>query len=400
MGAEVDLEAFRAEVCDFLDTAPTPQIREAGRKTTSVFAPFEAALAWQKILDDKGWAAPNWPVEYGGTGWSLQQRFIFNQEHDRRGLPPLLPNGLKMIGPLLIDMGTAAQKAKFLPRIRSGEDYWTQGYSEPNSGSDLASLSTFAARDGDDYVINGQKIWTTLAFKSNRMFLLVRTRKEGKKQAGITFLLLERTDYPGMDIRPIKGLDGRPEMCEVFFKDVRVPVSGRVGAEHDGWSVAKALLKYERGGTTASPGMQAKLELIRAAARAAPSPFGGALADDESFQRDVAELEAEIAACAAYERVLISKHPLSTDPAAPSIAKILSSELTQKVCLMATKVAGISGLAMQTEALTVGSNTAPLTTDFDLTAMPSYLLARATTIYAGSNEIQRDLVARTMITQR
>jgi alkylation response protein AidB-like acyl-CoA dehydrogenase len=305
-----ELERFRQEVAAFLDSAPTPAIREAGRKTTSVFAPFDEAMEWHRVLHKKGWSAPAWPREYGGTGWSVEQRFIFAEEYRKRDLPSLLPNGLVMVGPLLIELGDEAQKKKYLPGILSGEDYWTQGYSEPNAGSDLASLSCSAVSDGDDYIINGSKIWTTLAHRANRMFMLVRTSRTGKKQEGITFLLLERTDYPGMEIRPIIGLDGFPEQCEVFFDNVRVPKSGRVGAENDGWTVAKALLKHERGGSAASPDLVRRLEQIRFAAQDARSPFGGALADDPVFQRDLGELTADVASYQHFEKLAVSGHPI------------------------------------------------------------------------------------------
>lgn len=391
-----ELEAFRREVAEFLDTAPTADIREAGRKTTSVFAPFEAVMAWHKILHAKGWAAPAWPEQYGGPGWSAEQRFIFAEEYWKRDLPPLLPNGLQMVGPLLMEVGSEEQKAKYLPGILAGEDYWTQGYSEPGAGSDLAALSCSAVADGDDYIINGQKIWTTLAHKANRMFMLVRTSSEGKKQQGITFLLLERTDYPGMEIRPIIGLDGIPEQCEVFFDNVRVSQSARVGAENDGWSVAKALLKHERGGSAGSPAMYRKLQAIRAAAADAPSPHGGTLLDDPVFQRDLGELEAEIASHAAFEKLVISRHPMTADPSLPSVNKVISSELAQRVSVMMTRVAGVEGIPLQHAALEVGSGVEPLGSDLDLVAMPYYLNSRATTIYAGTNEVQRDLISRVL----
>ncbi|MEN9718848.1 MAG: hypothetical protein RIQ99_1726 [Pseudomonadota bacterium] len=393
-----ELEAFRREVAEFLDTAPTPEIREAGRKTTSVFAPFEAVMAWHKLLHARGWAAPAWPQQYGGTGWSVEQRYIFAEEYWKRDLPPLLPNGLQMVGPLLMELGSEEQKAKYLPGILAGEDYWTQGYSEPGAGSDLAALSCSAVADGSDYIINGQKIWTTLAHKANRMFMLVRTSTDGKKQQGISFLLLDRVDYPGMEIRPIIGLDGIPEQCEVFFDNVRVPQSARVGAENDGWSVAKALLKHERGGSANSPAMYRRLETIRAAASGAPSPHGGSLLDDPVFQRDLGELEAEVAAYAAFEKLVISRHPMAADPSIPSMNKVISSELTQRISVVMTRVAGVEALPLQHEALTVGSNVAPLGSDLELVAMPYYLNSRATTIYAGTNEVQRDLIARTLPT--
>jgi alkylation response protein AidB-like acyl-CoA dehydrogenase len=391
-----ELEAFRQEVAEFLDTAPTEATREAGRKTTSAFAPFDAAMEWHRILYRKGWAAPAWPVEHGGAGWSLEQRYIFAEESRRRDLVGLLPHGLAMVGPLLIDLGTEAQKRKYLPGILSGEDFWCQGYSEPNAGSDLASLTCSAVPDSDDYVINGSKIWTTLAFRANRMFMLVRTRKDGKKQEGITFLLLDRVDYPGMTIRETIGLDGFPEQCEVFFDSVRVPQSGRVGRENDGWTVAKHLLKHERGGSPQGPVFRRMLEQIRDAAAATPSPYGGMVAEDPVFQRDLGELEAGAAAVDHFEKLALSGHAMSDDPAFPSMKKTMGSELTQSLSVMMTRLAGLEGLSLQLEAQGVGSPVEPLGSEFDLIAMPFYLNSRATTIYAGANEVQRDLIARSL----
>lgn len=391
-----DLEAFRREVREFLDTAPTPAIREAGRKVTSVFTPFEETIAWQKILHQRGWAAPGWPREYGGTGWTPEQRMIFDEEYFRRDLPALLPNGLLMVGPMLMELGTQEQKGRYLPRILSGEDYWTQGYSEPAAGSDLASLGCMAVADGDDYIINGSKIWTTLAHKANRMFMLVRTSREGKKQQGITFLLLDRMDYPGMEIRPIIGLDGFPEQCEVFFTDVRVPQSGRVGAENEGWFVAKALLKHERGGAALSPGYFRRLHLLRQAAAITPAPLGGTYAQDGAFLRDLGQLEADIAAYAAFEKMVHADQPIASDAAMPSMNKVFYSELAQKIAQLGIRLAGGEALPLQIEALTVGSGVESLGTDHDLVAMPSYLNSRAASIYAGTNEVQRDLIARSL----
>ncbi|MGN6473581.1 MAG: acyl-CoA dehydrogenase family protein [Mycobacteriales bacterium] len=390
------LEDFRNEVAEFLDNAPTDAIREAGRKTTSVFAPFDEVMAWHKILAKKGWAAPSWPVEYGGTGWSVEQRYVYAEEYWKRDLPPLLPNGLQMVGPLLMNLGTEEQKAKHLPGILAGEDYWTQGYSEPDAGSDLAALSCSAVADGEDYIINGSKIWTTYAHHANRMFMLVRTSTEGKKQAGITFLLLDRVDLPGIEIRPIIGLDGVPEQCEVFFRDVRVPQSGRVGAENDGWSVAKALLVHERGGAVASPALRRRVEILRDAASRERTAFGGVLADDPVFQRDLGLIEAEIGSIEHFEKLAISGHPIAQDFAFPSMAKVMNTEVTQSLSVLMTRVAGLKGLAVQTAALEVGAPIPPLDDDFSMIAMPYYLNSRATTIYAGTNEIQRDLIARSI----
>ncbi|MEO0417850.1 MAG: acyl-CoA dehydrogenase family protein [Pseudomonadota bacterium] len=391
-----ELEAFRAEVAEFFATAPSPAIREAGSKTTSVFAPFDQCMAWHKILFEKGWAAPHWPVEYGGTGWSVEQRFIFAEEYRKADLPPLLPQSLGMVGPLLIDLGTEEQKAKYLPGIIQGDDFWAQGYSEPNSGSDLASLSCRAEADGDDYIINGSKIWTTYAHHANRMFMLVRTSTEGKKRQGITFLLLDRMDYPGMDVRPIYGLDGFPEQCEVFFDNVRVPQSGRVGEENDGWTVAKHLLKHERGGSAASPTLMRYCERARGAAAQTPSPFGGVLADDPVFQSEIGAIEANIASLSHMEKLAIAGHPIARDPSFPSMNKTINSESLQDISTLMARLSGVDGLARQVEALRVGSNVEPLGSEFDLIAMPLYLNSRAASIYAGSNEVQRDLIARTV----
>lgn len=392
---DVDLEAFRAEVAEFLDTAPTPEIREAGRLTTSAFAPFEQVMAWHRILHERGWSAPAWPREHGGPGWSVEQRYIFSDEYQKRGLPPLLPNGLQMVGPLLMQIGTEEQKQRYLPGILSGEDYWTQGYSEPGAGSDLAALTCSAVADGDDYIINGSKIWTTYAHKANRMFMLVRTSREGKKQQGITFLLLDRVDYPGMEIRPIIGLDGAPEQCEVFFTDVRVPQSGRVGAEDDGWTVAKQLLTHERGGAVQSPMMHRRLEVIAEAAATTPSPFGGTLAEQADFQHELGELVAEVTSLEHIEKLAMSGHAIARDPAFPSLSKVTGTELIQRISVLMTRVVGLDGLPDRREAL-AGKGGAEDVDDLSLIAMPYYLNSRATTIYAGTNEVQRDLIARSL----
>ena len=239
--------AFRDEVRAFLAQSLTPEIRRAGELMTSVFADFDATMAWHKILHKKGWIAPDWPLEYGGTGWTLSQRYIFQEECKLANAPALLAMGLQMLGPMLIRYGTEEQKSYYLPRMLAGDDVWCQGYSEPGAGSDLAALMTSAVRDGDDYIINGSKIWTSYAQHSNRIFCLVRTSKEGRPQAGISFILVDM-DTEGLTVEPIVGLDGTVEQCQVFFDAVRVPAVNLVGAENQGWDVAKSLLEFERGG--------------------------------------------------------------------------------------------------------------------------------------------------------
>ncbi|MEQ9317405.1 MAG: acyl-CoA dehydrogenase family protein, partial [Henriciella sp.] len=253
--------AFREEVRAFLDENLTPELAAAGRKATSVFIEPDYTLPWQRKLHARGWVAPHWPAEHGGTGWSEMQRYIFASECAKAGAPSLAPMGLGMVGPCIIGYGTPEQKAYYLPRLLAGEDYWCQGYSEPQSGSDLASLALKADRDGDHYVLNGSKIWTTHAHHANRMFCLVRTRPDGKPQEGITFLLLDM-NTPGIKVDPIITLAGEHELNQVFFDDVRVPVANRLGEENDGWTVAISLLDFERGGGS-SAGLEAGLGRLR-----------------------------------------------------------------------------------------------------------------------------------------
>ena len=259
-------EAFRIEVQDFLSDKLTPELRQYTSRMTSVYSDKETALAWQAVLVDQGWAAPSWPVEYGGCDWTVAQRYIFDVEMAKAGAPPLSPMGIGMCGPALIGHGSAEQKAHYLPRILSGEDYWCQGYSEPHAGSDLAQLSMSAVPDGDDFICNGSKIWTTHAHESNMMFCLVRTDSSGKPQTGITFLLIDMTS-PGVRVDPIIMLSGEHIQNAVFFDDVRVPKANVVGEVDKGWTVAKYLLEFERGGSSYGPRLLQRIAGLRKAAR-------------------------------------------------------------------------------------------------------------------------------------
>jgi len=247
-------QVFREEVRAMLAAELTDEIKQATAQNTTVFADREVALAWQKILHQRGWAGVAWPVEFGGTGWDITQRHIFAQECTRAGAPDLIPLGLRMLAPVLFRYGTKHQQDYYLPKILTGEHYWCQGYSEPGSGSDLASLQMRAVRDGDDYILDGTKIWTTHAHFADHIFCLVRTDPTARKQAGISFILVEM-DRPGVSVKPIITLAGDHEVNQVFFDAVRVPITHRVGEENDGWSVAKYLLEFERGGGTASTGL-------------------------------------------------------------------------------------------------------------------------------------------------
>lgn len=394
---ETNLETFRAEVRVFLQSAPTKEILEAGRKASSVFAPFDQVMAWQRILYDKGWVAPAWPREYGGTGWNVEQRYIFAEECNRRGVPALLPQNIQMVGPAVIGFGSPEQKAELLPRMLSGEDFWCQGYSEPGAGSDLAALKCRADSDGDDYILNGSKTWTTYAHHANKMFALVRTSSEGKPQQGITFLLLDM-NLPGIEVRPIVGLDGFPEQCEVFFSDVRVPKRNRVGEENKGWSVAKYVLEFERGGSAFAPMLLPALERLRAQCVEPINKAGERLIDDPALRRKLAALEVDIASVEHTEkRVNASlKHGENPGPMA-SLLKILGSEVMQSFSELQLEIAGLDALPLQIEALKVGSGALSLVPEEHLLAMPYYLNTRAASIYAGSNEVQRSLLAKAVL---
>ena len=286
-------ETFREEVKAFLATSLPDDLRAAERDRPSFFLDYEYNNRWHRILYEKGWAAPDWPEEYGGTGWDLARRYLWSVETSLAHAPSLFPTGIGMVGPMLIGHGTAEQKTAYLPRILSGEDYWCQGYSEPGSGSDLASLKLKAETDGDDYVLRGTKIWTSHAHYANRMFCLVRTRDTGKPQEGITFLLLDM-DTPGITVQPILFASGTHEVNQVFFDAVRVPKANTVGKEHQGWTVAKYLLEFERGGG-GSGGYEAGLERIRRLA-ANQDASGRTLLDDPAFKRRLDETAVRVKA--------------------------------------------------------------------------------------------------------
>lgn len=378
--------AFQDEVRTFLADSFTPDLRRAARRQAGVWAEIDLALAWQRILHMRGWAAPAWPVQYGGPGWDIVERWIFENECAEAGTPAIPAMGLRMCGPVLMRFGTEAQKAQFLPRILSGEDVWCQGYSEPQAGSDLAALTCRAERDGDEYVVTGTKLWTTYAHVSNWIFLLVRTGTGRRPQEGISFLLAPM-NAPGIEVRPILTLAGDHEVNQVFFDGARVPIALRVGAEDEGWAIAKYLLEFERGGSFAAR-LKAQLRDARRAAEAE-----GAFAGD--FARRWAALEAEATAIDLTERRVMATISSGGSPgaASASLLKLAGTEAIQRANELMIESIGPWAAPDFAGVRNGVADWAP-GPDYAVPMMGKYLNNRAATIYGGSSEVQRNILAR------
>jgi len=388
---------FRSDVRAFLAESLTPDIKRAGELMTSVFADFDATMEWHRILYAKGWVAPDWPEEYGGTGWTLSQRYIFQEECKLANAPALFAMGLQMLGPMLIRYGTAEQKKYYLPRMLSGEDVWCQGYSEPGAGSDLASLITAAVRDGDDYIINGSKIWTSYAQHSNKIFCLVRTSKEGKPQAGISFILVDM-DTKGLSVEPIVGLDGTVEQCQVYFDDVRVPAANLVGAENQGWDVAKSLLEFERGGHNFTIDHKKQMAKIDHQASTQRSAGGGLWKDNPVFAAKVADVAVDALALEFTElRVKGAFEAGGNAGALSSLIKVMGTEIGQRFNELSLEIMAEHAFVKQLDALVPGFEGDAIGPSCGLTTMAEYINNRAATIYGGSAEIQRDIIAKRVL---
>lgn len=393
-------ESFRQNVRQFLDEHLTADVKERCRRQTSMAADRELGMWWHRRLHEKGWIAPAWPKEFGGTGWDVIERHIFEEECALARAPQLFLGGLQLCGPVIMKFGTQAQKDYFLPKILSGEIYFCQGFSEPGSGSDLASLKTKATRDGSNYVVNGSKIWTTHAHYANWIFMLVRTSQEGKPQAGISFLL-SPMDQPGLTHRPIRSMSGEHEVNQVFFDNLKVPVENRVGAENEGWTIAKYLLEFERGGSYAAVG-RAFLEEAKASALVADPVDGTRLWDDPAFLRRYAELDLQITAQAWTEKRVIASLSAGDNVGnmMASILKVRGSEVQQAAAELTVMALGELALPDQRAALSPGSNEPPIGPDFAMRSTAQFLNDRARTIYGGSNEIQRNIIARSYVAAR
>jgi len=345
-------------------------------------------LAWHRILAARGWIAPSWPREWGGTDWNVVQRYLFEEECGYAGAPPLIPFGLAMCAPVLLKFGTEAQKQHFLPRIYRGDDFWCQGYSEPGAGSDLASLRTSAVRRGDHYVVNGQKTWTTLAHMADWIFCLVRTDPAAeRKQDGISFLLIDMRT-PGITVRPLVLMDGGHEVNEVFFDDVEVPVANRVHDEGKGWTVAKHLLGHERMNTARIGTSRRELEHLKAFA-ATRRRNGKPLTDDPRFRDKLSRLEIELMALAITNLRFLDQLRGGRAPGPEvSMLKIKGTEIQQTLTELMLEAAGPLAQAV------ARVDDVPLAEDVIAALAPRYCSTRKTTIYAGSNEIQRNIIAK------
>ena len=385
--------AFRDEVRAFIAENYPSTLR--GKQDEGDELSKEDFLSWHKVLAKKGWVAPAWPVEFGGTGWSQTQRYIWSEETARADCIRLMPFGLAMVGPVIYAFGTPEQKAHFLPRILSGEDWWCQGYSEPGAGSDLASLRTKAVRDGDDYVVNGQKTWTTMAQHADWGFFLVRTDNDAKMQEGISFLLIDMKS-PGIEVRPIITLGGEHEVNEVWLDNVRVPVANRVYEENKGWTCAKFLLAHERVGIAGVASSKRGVEKIKAIA-ATEMDGDRSLLANPFFKRKVAELEIDLAALEYTELRTLAGMAAGNNPGPESsVLKIKGSEIQQRLTELTLEMAGHYG-APYFRGFGEGDNEHPIGQEWANRAAPTYFNARKTTIYGGSNEIQRNVIAKMVL---
>jgi alkylation response protein AidB-like acyl-CoA dehydrogenase len=386
--SEQDLK-FQQDVRAFLTDNYTAEL-SARLQTPETYK--AAIIEWQKVLHRKGWIAPGWPVEHGGTDWSDTQKFIFDNERADLGIPGSNPFGLKMVGPTIYTFGSEDQKAQFLPRILASDDWWCQGYSEPGAGSDLAALSTRAVRDGDEYVVNGAKIWTTNAHHADWIFCLVRTDTQtSRRQQGISFLLIDMTT-PGITVNPIISIDGRHTLNEVAFSDVRVPVPNCIGEENQGWTYAKALLAHERTAIAGVADSKRELSLVKEHA-GREMMNGRPMLEDADFQYRLAAIETELMALEYTElRVLATISGGGSPGAESSILKIKGTEVQQSIQTLMMDVAGVYGA-------TLGAGLAPdvVGHDFGDAARDRYMYGRASTIYGGSNEVQKNIIAKAIL---
>ncbi|WP_394688890.1 acyl-CoA dehydrogenase family protein [Hoeflea sp.] len=389
-----DQRAFRDEIRAFFkDKLPARLSAKvaAGKRLTK--ADYEE---WHAILNARGWLGVTWPKEHGGTGWDAVRRNIFEEEITAAHAPRIIPFGLNMLGPVLMAFGSEAQKAHYLPRILSGEDWWCQGYSEPGAGSDLANVQTSAVRDGDHYVVNGQKTWTTLGQYADKIFCLVRTSREGKPQQGISFLLIDMKT-PGIEVRPIVLIDGEPEVNEVWFTDVRVPVENLVGEENKGWTYAKYLLTHERTNIAGVGFARAGLASLKRIA-GEQVHNGRPLIENPYFAARVAQVEIDLMAMDTTNLRTIAAAAAGQAPGAESsMLKVKGTVIRQQINALARQAVGPYAAPFVSEALDEGSNVEPVGPAYAMPVTQTYFNNRKLSIYGGSNEVQRQIISKTIL---
>jgi len=386
--------AFQMEVREWVGSNLPEDIRDGVMNGTGIVK--EQTIRWQKILRKKGWIVPSWPTEYGGTEWTAAQKYIFANELAAAGAPALNPFGLTMCGPVIYTFGNEEQKAQHLPGILNSDVWWCQGYSEPGSGSDLASLKTAAISDGSDYIVNGSKIWTSGAHMADWIFCLVRTSTEGKRQEGISFLLIPM-DTPGIEVKRITMIDGGHHVNEVFFTDVRVPKSNRIGEENKGWTYAKFLLVNERNSIAQIGGKKRQLARLNKLAKATGME-GTSLADSPTYREKMAKVEISMNALEYTElRYLAGQQSAFAPGSEANGLKIKATELQQSMSELFLEIAAYYSLPYHGFRNMEGVNEPPIGMPEFTGGNEDFLYGRAATIYGGSNEIQKDVMAKILM---
>ncbi|MDE0732737.1 MAG: acyl-CoA dehydrogenase family protein [Gammaproteobacteria bacterium] len=397
MNAEftVEEQAFQAEVKVFFENEFPAEYR--AKVDGNIRLSKEEIVNWQKILFKKGWAAPSWPVEHGGTGWTQTQRHIFSTEMGLVGAPEPVPFGMKMVAPVIMAYGSEEQKQRFLPDILASNVWWCQGYSEPNSGSDLASLKTSAVRDGDEYVINGSKTWNTYGQYADWIFCLVRTDTTVKKQEGISFLLIDMHS-PGITVKPIVLLDGHAEVNEVFFDDVRVPANNLIGEENKGWTYAKVLLTHERTNIAGVPRGKRRIKALKRIAAETSDGFGDSMMEDSAFSKKLAEIEIELKALEYSELRTLAALSVGKAPGPESsILKIVGTELAQRIDEIFVELSAYNSLPFVPEQFEDGFEGEALGPGSSAASALTYFNNRKASIYGGSNEVQRNIICKAVL---
>ncbi|ASK33596.1 acyl-CoA dehydrogenase family protein [Alloalcanivorax mobilis] len=386
--------AFRDEVRAFLRDKLPAEISRKVKEHKRLGK--EDMVRWMRILNDQGWMALHWPKQYGGTGWSPIQKHIFEEECAEAGTPSVLPFGVSMVAPVIIKFGTQEQKDYYLPRILNTDDWWCQGYSEPGAGSDLAGLKTRAVREGDHYIVNGQKTWTTLGQHADMIFCLVRTDPEAKKQEGISFLLIDM-NTPGITVRPLITLDGEHEVNEVFFDDVKVPVENLVGEENKGWTCAKYLLTFERTGIAGVGASKAALAHLKQVARE-QQVDGKPLIEEPHFLARLADVEMELMSLEMTNlRTVAAAEAGGVPGAESSFLKIMGTELRQEITDLFRRAAGPHALPFLPEELAGDFEGPYVGPEFSASVASRYFNFRKLSIFGGSNEIQKNIIAKAIL---